>query len=105
MIFDRAKQLFEMQTKARRLKKELKNVLVSEEALSGKIKVVVSGEQKIQEITISEELLTPAEKSNLELFLKNALNSALSKAQEEATNRMKEVTGDLDFSSLLGGKG
>jgi len=104
MIFDKAKQAFALQAKARRLQKELKSALIEESALDGKVRVVVSGEQKIQSIQIDPSLLQPGGKDNLEHFLKNALNAALSRAQEQAANKMKEITGDLDWGSFLKGK-
>ena len=103
MFFDRARQIFELQSKARRLQRELKETLVEGEALDGKIKVVVSGEQKVQQISIDPSLLGSDNRVTLELQLKSALNSALARAQEQAANKMEEITGNVDITKLLGG--
>ncbi len=104
MLFDRAKQLFELQAKTRRLQKELRETLIEETALDNRIKVVVSGEQKVQQITIDPSLLVSDNKVALELQLKSTLNTALARAQEQAANKMKEITGEVDVTKLFGGK-
>lgn len=103
MIFGKAKQLFKAQAAARRIRRELRETLIDATELDGKIKVVINGEQKVQEIFLDESLLTPGGRESLERFLKNALNAALSRAQEAASNKVKEITGGIDVAGLLGG--
>jgi DNA-binding protein YbaB len=100
-MFDKAKKLWELKNKATQLQKELKALRLEETALEGKIKVVVTGEQKVESIFIDESLMTPAEKDLVERQLKITLTAALSKAQQIVADKMKDLTGG-DLSGLLG---
>jgi DNA-binding YbaB/EbfC family protein len=94
-MFDKAKKMWEMQAKAKAVQKELREMQFFGEELGGRIKVVVNGEQKVESIEIDEELFTPSEKESVERFLKQAMTSAVSKSQQTAANKMKEVAKDL----------
>lgn len=92
-FFDQAKML----AQARKLQKELRNISVEVEKLDGRIKVILNGEGKVENIFI-EEGVSPKE---AETFLKQALNEGISRAQQIAAEKMKEITGGLDFGGFL----
>jgi DNA-binding protein YbaB len=100
-MFDKAKKMFELRKKAMQIQKELRELVITEEQLGGKIRVSVDGEQKVQELHIDEELFKPEEKATVEKHLKMALSGAMSKAQQAAANKVKSLTGG-DLSGLLG---
>jgi DNA-binding YbaB/EbfC family protein len=95
MVFDKAKKMWQLQSKARAIQSELKTLQFEGAELGGKVKVVVDGEQKVQSVEIAEELLDPSEKESVQRFLKQAITSAISKSQQAAAQKMKSVAGDL----------
>lgn len=94
-MFDKAKKMWELQSKAKAIQNELKSMEFTAEELGGKVTVTVNGEQKVVGIDIAEELLTPTEKEAVERFVRQATNAALSKAQQEAAGKMKAIAGEL----------
>ena len=94
-MFDKAKKLWKLQSKAKAIQNELKAMEFSAEELGGKVTVTVNGEQKVVGIDIAEELLDPNEKEAVERFVRQATNAALAKAQQEAAQKMKAIAGDL----------
>ena len=91
-MFGKLQQLNElrkMRSQAMELQKELEKIRESEERHG--MKVVVSGDQKIQYLEIDGE-----EKKEL----KDLINDAMKKVQKEAAKKMMEMGGGL--SGLLG---
>jgi|GEM_PF-270928 len=96
------KKLYELQKKAKKVQKELQDLLIEASAMDGKISVVFNGEQKMEEIHIDESLLTAENKSQLEKGIKDAITQALKKAQQVATEKTKEVVGDMGIPGMDG---
>jgi DNA-binding protein YbaB len=91
-MFDKFKQagnLMKMRSEALKLQKELEKIRLSKE--KGSIKVVVSGDQKINYLEIDGE-----EKRELA----ELINDAMKDVQKEAAKKMLEMGGGL--SGLLG---
>ena len=64
--------------------------------------VDISGEMKIQAITINDDgLLSPSQKSSLESLLVKAVTKAQNKEQEVAAEKTKEILG-FDPSDMAG---
>jgi nucleoid-associated protein EbfC len=96
------KKLYELQKQAKKIQKELQDLLIEASSLDGKVMVVFTGEQKIEEVQISEELLVAGNKSLLEKGLKDAITQALKKAQQVATEKTKGVVGQMGIPGLDG---
>lgn len=90
------KDLYKLQKQAKEIKKKLKNTHI--EAEHEGISVIVSGEQELVEIKISEEARN---NKNLEENLLKCVNKGMKKAQEVAAGMMKDVMGG--FPGLGGG--
>lgn len=88
--------MFRIQKEAKRIKKELKNIHVEAEAEG--VRVVVSAEQEIVEITIADD--TPRER--IPVLLKDALNRAMKKAQIVASEKMQGVMGEMGLGGMTG---
>ena len=99
-MFDKLKELYQFQKKAKAIQKELKNIEIEADAMEGKVKVVFNGEQKVQSISIDPEVLDSAQKQNLERALENAIREATTKAQQIAAEKMKNITGDLNIPGM-----
>jgi hypothetical protein len=99
-MFDKMKQLLDMQKQAKRMKKELAETEIEVERLSGKIKMILSGEYNIKDLCIDKELLKEENKNLLEDNLKQAINEASSKIKNIMIDKMKTSMGDLNLPGI-----
>jgi len=99
-MFDKAKKMWELQNKAKQLQKELREMEFSGEELGGKVRVTVTGEQKVTEVVIDDSLVSLDEKEALVRFLSQAINAALKKSQQAAATKTKEIVGGLGIPGL-----
>jgi len=95
-FLDKGKQIL----KLRKIQQELKSTTVEAERIDGKIKIVMTGEFKPQEIRIDPSLLSPDNAFQLEKGLKEAFIEALNKAQQIAATKMREMGGDLGIPGI-----
>ncbi|MCB9756835.1 MAG: YbaB/EbfC family nucleoid-associated protein [Candidatus Omnitrophica bacterium] len=86
-MFDKMKQLMDMQKQAGQLKKELDAVTLEVTDVKG-IKVTITGSQEIRAIDIDETFLVPTNKKRLETDLMRSLNAATKKVQQVAAQKM-----------------
>jgi len=99
-MFDKAKKMWELQSKAKQLQRELREMQFTGEELGGKVKVTLNGEQKVLSIEIDDSLVNLAEKDSLIKFLGQAFGSAVKRSQQAAANRTKELVGGLGIPGL-----
>ena len=92
-MFDKIKDMYGLQKKARQLKKELKNTHIEAE-VDGVI-AVVDGEQEIMEVRFTDEHAKNPKR--LAENLVKALNKAIKKSQQIAAEKMKPLMGDLNM--------
>jgi DNA-binding YbaB/EbfC family protein len=98
--FSKAKELYDLQKKARAIQKELKNTEIEAKSNDGWVTIVMNGEQHLVDINIAEEALSVENKRDLEKALKNTIGQAISRAQAHAAEKMKEVAGGLGIPGL-----
>ena len=98
--FGKAKELYDLQKKARKIQKELKNTEIEAKSNSGWVTVVLNGEQHVVSIDIDTEALKSENKSELEKDLKNTFSQAVSRAQIYAAEKMKEIAGGLGLPGM-----
>jgi len=91
-MFDKMKQLMEMQKKMQAMKIELENTTFEVTSSDGVIKITMDGGQLVREITLQKD---PKEldKNNLENSLKDAYNRAIKRSHEIAASKMKNIAG------------
>lgn len=99
-MFDKAKQLYQLQKKARAIQKELRETEVEAKAADGQVVVVFNGEQHIQSVEIAENMLKTENKRVLEKALEQAIAEGISRVQAIAAEKMKSVAGDLNIPGL-----
>ena len=95
-IMNQAKSL---QESLSTIQEEMKNISVEGESGAGLVKVSVSGDSKVREVTLDPELLNE-EKRVIEELLAGAVNDAIDKLETSKTEKMKSIGG-----GLLGGLG
>jgi DNA-binding YbaB/EbfC family protein len=81
MVFSKLKQIQDLRKKAKELKDGLEKEEVTSESLAGQIKIVMTGNQEIKQISISETLLSPEKKEILEKGLTEVFERAIKDVQ------------------------
>jgi len=99
-VFDKAKQLYDLQKKARALQKELKETEIEASTADGQVTVRFNGEQHVLGIDINESLAAEGKKRDLEKALQQAIAEAISKSQALAAEKMKSIAGNLNIPGL-----
>ena len=92
------KKAKEAQEKMAAVKAELAEITCTGEAAGGVVKAAVSGDNRIQSISISSDAASasnPDDIHMLEDLLVVAIRDAQGKAEQEKAKRMQDVTGDL----------
>ena len=82
---------------------KLKEQTVDASAGGGMVKVVFTGDMRLQELTIDPDAVDPEDVEMLQDMVMAAINEALRAAQEAANNKMGGVTGGAGGG--LGGLG
>lgn len=95
-MFDKAKNLYSLQKKAKQIKKDLKNTHI--EAEVDGVTVLIDGEQEVIEVKLPETLDMDSKK--LGEILAKAFNKGIKKSQQVAAEMMKEIMGDLNMPGL-----
>jgi len=91
-MFDKMKELMEMQKKMQELKKELDNTLFDISSSDGLVKLTMSGAQEVKQVVINSTC-QDKDKARLENAVKDAYNRAIKHSQEVAAQKMKGMTG------------
>jgi DNA-binding YbaB/EbfC family protein len=92
-------QLQQLQAKMLETQEQLGNETVEVTAGGGAIAVVMTGQQKLQSIRIAPEVLDDVEM--LQDLIVAAVNEAVDKSQEMASQRMSGLTGGLGIPGLM----
>ena len=89
MVFDKAKQLYNLKKKADKMKKKMRTIEVDVEV--GDVRVVMKGDQSVDLVEINGEQAKDVEK---------ALNKASKKVQKKVAKKMQGQMGDLGIPGL-----
>jgi DNA-binding YbaB/EbfC family protein len=98
-MFDKMKQLLDMQKKLQEVKYNLENTNFKMASSDGLVKITMSASQEVKEVIIQRPI-EQIDKATLEKALKDAYNRAIRHSQEMTQQKMKEVTG-FDLGGLL----
>ncbi|MDD5771694.1 MAG: YbaB/EbfC family nucleoid-associated protein [Candidatus Omnitrophica bacterium] len=91
-MFDKMKQLFEMQKSMQELKRKLEEANFDILSGNGMVKISMNAAQKMNSVTINGSL-TEIDKSVLEKSICDAYDRALKHAQEIAAGKLKDISG------------
>jgi DNA-binding YbaB/EbfC family protein len=98
-------QAQEMMAKQQEAQEALKDERVEASAGGGMVKVVASGDLRIQDLTIDPEAVDPEDVEMLQDLVLAAINQALTQAEEIAAKKMESLGGggmaDFDPMSAL----
>jgi DNA-binding YbaB/EbfC family protein len=87
------KQAQQMQAEMAKAQEELKSETVDASAGGGMVKVTMTGDLQLREITISPDAIDPEDPELLQDMVTAAVNEALRSAQELAESRMGGIAG------------
>ncbi|MBU1726388.1 MAG: YbaB/EbfC family nucleoid-associated protein [Candidatus Omnitrophica bacterium] len=91
-MFDKMKQLMEMQKKMQEVKRELDNTYFDVASSDGAIKITMNGSQEVREVKVQANI-PEQQKLDLEKAIKDAYNRAIKRSHDIAGQKMKDVTG------------
>ena len=98
-MFDKMKQLYDLQKKAKEMQKALDAVTVERESLGGKLRLVINGNFKVESLFIDESALVPANKAALEKTLADLFTVA---AEEVKVKSSKQAMGMMKGLNIPG---
>ncbi len=97
-MLDKAKQLYDLQKKAKAMQKELKETEIEAKSSDGRVIVVFNGEMRLQDIKIDDDLVQEGKTSELEKVLERTINEALQRAQAITAEKTKVMMKDMNLN-------
>lgn len=96
------KRMQNLQQELLKAQEEATALTVTASAGGGAVTVTVSGDRRLQSITIQPEVVDPEDVEMLQDLIVAAVNQGLEQVEQEAAARMNAVTADLgiDLGSL-----
>ena len=94
-------QLQKLQEEMVQTQEALGDETVTVTAGGGAITVVISGHQKIQSITIDPQVVDPDDVEMLQDLVMAAVNEAIDRSQQLASDRLGALTGGLSIPGLM----
>jgi len=96
-----AKALRDMQNKLAKMQEDLASATVEATAGGGAVKVVMTGQQQVQTVTIDPAAVDPDDVEMLQDLIVAAVNEALAKSQQLAAGQMSKLTGGMKIPGLF----
>jgi len=93
-------QAQKLQEKLAKAQQELSNITLEASSGGGAVKVTINGQQEIQSVKISPEVINPEDVELLEDIVLTAVREAIAKSQKLAAERLGELTGGLKIPGL-----
>lgn len=93
-------QVQKLQEKLAEAQQELSNTTIEASSGGGAVKVTIDGQQKVQSVKISPEVINQEDVELLEDLVLTAVREATSKSQELAAKHLGGLTGGLKIPGL-----
>ena len=94
------RQMQRLQEEMLKAQEALGEETITVTAGGGAVTVVMTGQQRVQSISIASEVVDPEDVEMLEDLVTAAVNEALQRSQDLATERMGALTGGLNIPGL-----
>jgi len=91
-MFDKMKQLMDMQRKMQDVKRQLESAAFDVLSSDGLIKITMNGAQEVKDVMIQADLKV-TDKAILEKAARDAYNKAIKRSHDLAAEKMRGVTG------------
>jgi DNA-binding YbaB/EbfC family protein len=99
-MFDKMKQLYEMQKKAKEIQRQLEVVKLTKTSGDEKISLVLNGLHRVENIRIDPVWLSPEKKASLEAVLKQLINEGLEEIQRQTAAQAADLMKDFKIPGL-----
>ncbi len=93
-------QAQKLQAQLAKAQEELSNLTIEASSGGGVVTVTINGQQKIQSVKISPEVINPDDAELLEDLVLTAVSEAIAKSQEAAAKNLGGLTGGLKIPGL-----
>ncbi len=90
-MFDKMKQLYDMQKKAKELQRQMESIRVEKASRDGLLRVTVNGTQKIETIAIDPSYLAASRQADLEALLRDLINDSFADIQQKTSAQAAEL--------------
>jgi hypothetical protein len=90
-----------MQQEIDRIRGELRDTVLEGTSTDGRVRVTVTGEQRVQKIEISPELVTEGDASRVEAQVLSALRDAGERVEDLRQSSLSKVTGGMNLPGLF----
>ena len=97
-MFNKLKEIKDLKKQANDIKNSMAQEAVTGEALGGDIKITMNGNQEIQAVEVSESLLSPGNKEDIERGIKDAFSKANKELQSLMMRKMQ--SGEIQMPSM-----
>jgi len=94
-------QIQQLQEEMARTQEALGAETVEVSVGGGVVKMVMTGHQRLQSVTIEPDILDPDDVEMLQDLIMAAVNEAIERSQQLAADRMSALTGGLNIPGLL----
>ena len=94
------KMLRQMQKQMEKVQNELKETTIETSTGGGAVKIVITGEQHIESITIDPAAIDPDDPELLSDLITAAVNEAIDQSQDLAKTKLGALTGGLNIPGL-----
>jgi len=94
------KQLQKLQEDMAKTQEALVQETLTVTAGGGAVTIVITGNQRIQSITLKPEIIDPADVEMLQDLIVAAVNEAIQASQAHAADKMQGLTGGLNIPGL-----
>lgn len=94
------RQAQELEAKLAKAQEELASTTVEVSVGGGAIKIVINGQQQVQQVKLSAEMIDFDDIELVEELILSAINEALAKSQELAQSRLASVTSGLKIPGM-----
>lgn len=95
------RQAQQLQQRLSKVQEELENETVEGSSGGGAVTVTVTGRQHVTSVKVDPEAIDPEDTSMLEDLVLAAVNEAMGKASEMASQRMSAITGGMKIPGLM----
>jgi len=89
-MFNKLKQFKDLASQAKQMQNMLAQESAEGEALWGKVKIKINGNQEVLDVKIDQELLTADNQEKLQNAIKDASNDAIKKVQHIMADKVRQ---------------
>jgi DNA-binding YbaB/EbfC family protein len=96
-MFDKMKQMYELQKKAKEMQKAMDSIVVERSSAGGKVTVALNGNFKVEKVVIDESALVPSNKAALEKTLAELFTGAADEVRQQSSRQAMGMMKDMNL--------